>query len=491
METLTWNEEVQQKDIEAVVDEASAWEMVGTNKRKKKLDQELLIRGFRAYRTHYDECLLNWKANRLDSAQLARQTIVSANKIKPGTSCQWTSKLREELPKLIAGVCCYLTICKSGDSFRRLAEDNQSNLTNSSSENSTCQANGAELGDNQLVTHRHAGSHGGARGIENGSTFNLDSMLLTPHCAQVLTLLQMLGYTSNNGSLERQLMQIRTGEGKSLILGVGSIILALLGFRVRCVCYSEYLSNRDYKLFAELFTGFGVAPLVKYSTITQYSEDLTKRKGNIRELTLAMIRGEFSTSATYTSDAKSPTPQDGPISPPYDGSLKTLASQQEPEPSKGAAVEIAGTSRQDLNDAHTLSNLSDPDQLPEILLVDEVDVFFGEDFYGQSHAQVAEVNTPEAVGLIKIVWELYYGGIHDYHRLLSMVQKTQEYDKLLHSLSLFKVVIEREVEAMCADVLCFDEPMPHYDRGLDRLGYHVMDGIDYYTVVYRYRTAFA
>ena len=44
-----------------------------------------------------------------------------------------------------------------------------------------------------------------------------------------------------------------------------------LGFRVRCVCYSDYLSGRDYDLFRELFEAFGVTGLVTYSTISEYS----------------------------------------------------------------------------------------------------------------------------------------------------------------------------------------------------------------------------
>ena len=44
---------------------------------------------------------------------------------------------------------------------------------------------------------------------------------------------------------------------------------------------------------------------------------------------------------------------------------------------------------------------------------------------------------------------------------------------------------------MCADSMCFNDPTPHYDRGLDRLGYKVMDTINYESAVYGYRTAFA
>lgn len=48
-------------------------------------------------------------------------------------------------------------------------------------------------------------------------------------------------------------MQIRTGEGKSIILGVMAILLALMGYRIDCVCYSAYLSDRDFNDFKPIF----------------------------------------------------------------------------------------------------------------------------------------------------------------------------------------------------------------------------------------------
>jgi hypothetical protein len=38
-------------------------------------------------------------------------------------------------------------------------------------------------------------------------------------------------------------MQVRTGEGKSAVLGVSSAVFALYKCRVSVACYSEYLSR--------------------------------------------------------------------------------------------------------------------------------------------------------------------------------------------------------------------------------------------------------
>ena len=79
-------------------------------------------------------------------------------------------------------------------------------------------------------------------------------------------------------------MQIKTGEGKSVILGVLSLVLSLLGNKVNCVCYSEYLKTRDYNDFKELFEAFDVTDLVSYGTFSEISENLINEKGNMRDI---------------------------------------------------------------------------------------------------------------------------------------------------------------------------------------------------------------
>jgi hypothetical protein len=46
--------------------------------------------------------------------------------------------------------------------------------------------------------------------------------------------------------IRNNLVEIKTGEGKSVTLAVLSVIFALYGFEVNCACYSEYLSERDF-----------------------------------------------------------------------------------------------------------------------------------------------------------------------------------------------------------------------------------------------------
>lgn len=474
--TMVWNEEVTQREVGSVVKDALAWRVENGIKRNVHLDESKLIEGFERYQKEYDRCFKEWTAGRLPPEELAQKTIAAAAGIQPGSSLRWCNKVVEAVPTLLARVFCYFTISKSGDSYSRLLDQ-------------------ADKFDEK----------------EGGSAMNMDNVLLKPHCTQVLTVLQMLGYGSSVGAaLQRQLMQIRTGEGKSIILGACSTVLALLGFRVRCVCYSDYLSGRDFDLFCELFESFGVRGLVDYSTISEYSEVVTKRKGDIRQLTAALLLGRElpqTSSSTSSSSSSSSTRLAGSSASAI---MAGAASSSSPATSSLAAAsslaafssagdQLSKSGRGKKRSSAALADPSDPPQetharglaaAPEILLVDEVDIFFGEDFYGQTHNQVVQLDVPEAVSMLQTVWRLRVSH-RGYGSLLRAAKESAEYRALRVRFSEWDDIIEREVQAMCADVQCFDDPKPHYDKGSDRLGYKIMDGIDYESAVYRYRTAFA
>ena len=88
---------------------------------------------------------------------------------------------------------------------------------------------------------------------------------MKPHPVQVVSLFYLL--EKKNSTHFNQLLQLQTGEGKSVVLGVLSIVLAMQGYNVNCICYSEYLSKRDYQSFLPIFQEFGVDDKITYSTI--------------------------------------------------------------------------------------------------------------------------------------------------------------------------------------------------------------------------------
>src|SRR3990167_9855365 len=72
---------------------------------------------------------------------------------------------------------------------------------------------------------------------------NDKNTLLMPHAAQVISIFRMMGIGYDEKSeykalltslLPNNLVQIPTGEGKSIVLAVCSIILALFGAEVYC-----------------------------------------------------------------------------------------------------------------------------------------------------------------------------------------------------------------------------------------------------------------
>ncbi len=57
-----------------------------------------------------------------------------------------------------------------------------------------------------------------------------------------------------------------------------AIKLALGGFQVDCVCYSTYLSQRDYENFKKIFRMLDVSSFIQYKTIIQACKDFSKSK---------------------------------------------------------------------------------------------------------------------------------------------------------------------------------------------------------------------
>ena len=80
-----------------------------------------------------------------------------------------------------------------------------------------------------------------------------------------------------------------TGEGKSYIIGLLAILMALLGFDVSCACYSKYLSERDKLSFSKLITMLSLNQYIEYGTFNEICESLISKKGNVRDLTLKVI----------------------------------------------------------------------------------------------------------------------------------------------------------------------------------------------------------
>ena len=125
----------------------------------------------------------------------------------------------------------------------------------------------------------------------------------------------------------------------------------------------------------------------------------------------------------------------------------------------------------------------------EILLVDEVDVFFGSDFYGQTHNQVAVLALPEVEALLRKIWKNRDDAVNT-PAFIQKVCAWREFQALLQIFPDFTDVVKSEVSQMCADMKNFLEAGNDYIFNGTRIGYKVMDGIAY-DVVKGYQTAYA
>mmetsp|Transcript_643 Transcript_643/g.1274 ORF Transcript_643/g.1274 Transcript_643/m.1274 type:complete len:2485 (-) Transcript_643:1939-9393(-) len=447
--TMVWNQETSHKPIEDVVmDIKGEFRASPMLTEAMKIDQKELIESFQAYEMQYKSLLGEYIKPEADLNTLVRNVTSLAQKMKP-ISCDkmWGEKDQKNIPVLLAGVFSLFTVLKSGASFNRIE-------------------------------------------AAEGSSSLGEKLLMKPHNIQVLTLLYMFGCgKGSQSSLDSQLMQIRTGEGKLMILGAASVMFALLGFHVRTVCYSEYLSSRDFRLFEEVFQRFGLLDKVKYSKITRFAEDSTASKGNIRDLTESLLRGklipaEFGSLAIdcKKKDAKKAQVRRGRSKSPKAGNKKkqktmpalNLNDEKHLGKKNGTALDIAKDQNPSVN--------------REILLVDEVDVFFGSEFYGRTYNQVVEFNEPEVATILKRIWDAHNKGSHRLR--LNDIKAMSEYKRLLGKMASFGFLVDNEISLMLNQVKRVDDVPYFLDSENDRIGYKVMDSISF-DVTYGYATIFA
>ena len=188
--------------------------------------------------------------------------------------------------------------------------------------------------------------HHSKRFLESMDASDKTAYLFQPHPVQAVAIFCLLGVDLGINGLERSLIQVRTGEGKSAVLGVSSSVFALFKCRVNVACYSEYLSQRDGEAIAFLFKALGIYEDVKYMTLTQVCEAEINKTVNIREVLGGMILGTEASGQAMQGEYK-----------------------------------------------------------PRVLLVDEVDVFFTKSFYGSCYRPACELRDPAISTLLREIYD--------------------------------------------------------------------------------------
>ncbi|KAL4489791.1 hypothetical protein ABPG72_022431 [Tetrahymena utriculariae] len=255
---------------------------------------------------------------------------------------------------------------------------------------------------------------------------NKQSYLFKPHAGQVVSIFRLLGLGYEKESLYNNLVQIGIGEGKSVILAITSIIFALYDIDIYCACYSEYLSQRDYNSFLQLFNTIGITSNIKYGIFNKICEQIINQHGQIRDLVVDYITNGF----TERSKDKS----------------------------------------------------KDKETKPKILLIDEVDVFFSQDFYGKLYNPIARLQDQCISDLAEFIWKK-----RDNYLSLKSVQETDIYKQCIRKFKNLNCIIDEAIKDMISDSKNFQHQYVVQNR---QIGYQEQDSISF-DISYGYKTLFA
>ncbi|CAF3541480.1 unnamed protein product [Rotaria socialis] len=197
------------------------------------------------------------------------------------------------------------------------------------------------------------------RGIEAAQSY-----LLMPHVGQVIAIFRLLGIGYENykkirghqvpftrkisDDLINNLVQVGTGEGKSVVMAITACVFALTGVDVNCSCYSEVLSARDKNDFASVFRALGIEERIEYGTFNRLCEQLLNEQCNVREKVRNMIATNQSTLIAADT-----------------------------------SVRIR----------------------PKVLLIDEVDVFLSDKYYGGMYIPSVYLKDPSIKELLDSIWQ--------------------------------------------------------------------------------------
>ena len=242
------------------------------------------------------------------------------------------------------------------------------------------------------------------RGVEAAQSY-----LLMPHVGQVIAVFRLLGIgysfqaTTVGGynrtlcgrisnSLVNNLVEIGTGEGKSVVMAITACVFALTGIDVNCSCYSEVLSTRDQNAFASVFRALGVEERIKYGTFDRLCEQFINEQCNVRE----KVRNIIVTNQNRL-----------------------------------AVIDVTKRIR------------------PRVLLIDEVDVFLSDQFYGRMYKPIVILNEPPIKMLFDSIWQ------NKTLKTLNDIKALPAYESCAIQYSNWAFIFDEAIKDMLADLQSF------------------------------------
>ncbi|KRX04481.1 P-loop containing nucleoside triphosphate hydrolase [Pseudocohnilembus persalinus] len=272
-------------------------------------------------------------------------------------------------------------------------------------------------------------------------------MILNCHQKQNNILSQILGFFKgdNHKQLNQQIMnhvqQIGTGEGKSVIIGVLSVFFAILGFNVHSVCYSQYLSERDEKAFYKLFECFQIQDKIFYGTFQTLCKKVLEQNIKLQDATLNLLQNNGKKDCTKQVKEKQFTKN-----------------------------------------------------TPTILICDEIDVFFSQDFFGKTYKQIVQLQSPEITGLIKYIWQQGKWRPNQqsqsWESIYNNTQQQNFFKNIMKKYSQFQQIIEQEIMKICFQVTLFKDHKNYFVEN-QKIGYKMADHTKNFEITHDYLTQFA
>jgi hypothetical protein len=238
---------------------------------------------------------------------------------------------------------------------------------------------------------------------------------------QILGILRL--FAVDQKKLCNHLIQINTGEGKSVALGLTAVILATLGFSVDVVCYSSYLCERDEEAFKTLFELLDQRPYISYNDFNKLSTKIMQKNIHLPEIRSTFRHFLESESKKRTRAAAGDGEggaEEGAKRARGRGVLKrehaaVVKEESSIELKKGGsggadkktAKYDGGVASGEYGAAAKKENASEVKNRRSVLLVDEVDVFFGEGFYGKPYRPCIDLDDgyDDGFNLLHFLWQ--------------------------------------------------------------------------------------
>ena len=222
-----------------------------------------------------------------------------------------------------------------------------------------------------------------------------------PHATQVLAILMLLS-VDDGFELRNNMIQIGTGEGKSIALGLTALFLSKIGFPVDIVCYSSYLSERDDVgafdgAFSRLRSALGETNNIRYMTIKEAVE--MRLVKNTRSDFQQFLLGNQCGGHTHRSSGRSAS-EDG-FHLLWKNAKSAVKKQFRRIKDAGHAA-LEAIVRRETSETDTCSGIGPP----RILLFDEIDVFFTNSFFGSVHRSVFRLDLASTLdeSLVHYIW---------------------------------------------------------------------------------------